>query len=617
MKGGIEARTKRIAAWDFAAAACALMALGVMTISAALYALLPIILGSAVMRQRLPGGGVIEIALSLGAVTAGTLLAAEAGVRNATGILAPIAAEVLLGGLFLVIARLYLRKPRGGNLLTLSIGLAAMTAGGAANLGWAYLSLSMLYLLTGLHGLRALEHARTQPRFPPLRQLIPGVLYLAASAGFTVGLLMTLPQLYGFATERFVDWIRLDPPKTGFTEGGMFLGAMEGMWESDEIVLRIDGNAFNMHLRGSVHRRYRRGTWLEETARRLPVGSDAGFARETQFTVQRLDSESAILMAPLGSVVVTEAAQALQRDVFQITRSITPDLTRYQLAAAPAGHYPLGPEDKDLEVPEDLHAPIHRLAKEWTSGTNGSAETMAALVRSLEQEFVYSQHYQRTPGRDPLLEFLQNNRQGHCEYFASALTLLARTQHIPARVVRGYRVRERNPLTGQHIVRESNAHAWVEAWINGRWRTYDPAPMQSLEPPPRESMSWTGAAVDALQLVISRAWEAARAHLSRAGYLIASLLAAAFVIHRALSHLRARRRRVRKGGPGATERHMRPQDIEELFAEMAAAGLRRLPAESLEHFAERTAGEHAGAREIILSYASARYGTQLVGTERS
>lgn len=610
MRGGIEARTRRIAAWDFAAAACALMALAVMTISSSFYALLPLILLSAVIRQRLPGGGPVELVLSAAALGAGILLAGEAGVRNASGLLASIAAEVLLGGLFLLIARLYLDHPRGGNLLTLSIGLAAMTAGGSGNLGWAYPALCALYLLTALHGLRAREHARTQPRFPPLARLVPGIAYLVGSAAFAGALIVALPPLYGFATERFVDWIRIDPPKTGFTEGGMFLGAMEGMWESDEIVMRIDGAAFNLHLRGSVHRRYRGGAWLQEPApprapRTAPVAGSA-----PPVSLFRVSRESAVLMTTLGAMATTAAGIPLRTDVFGIARSSDPLLTRYRLVPSPQADRPLPPEMADLDVPEELRATVGGMAAAWTRRAADPAGRMAAILRRLEGDFVYSQHYRRTPGADPVLEFLQQNRQGHCEYFASALALLARAQGIPARVVRGYRVRERNPITGQYIVRESNAHAWVEAHIDGEWRTYDPAPLQSLEPPPRESMSWLAALADALRVASQRAWQVARANLKTTGYAIAALLAALYLWGRFRTLLRMRART--RNRPAGQNAFVRPPEVETLFAELSRRGLVRATGETLEQFGERCAqaglpAPFSVAHRQIAAYATKRY----------
>jgi transglutaminase-like putative cysteine protease len=91
-------------------------------------------------------------------------------------------------------------------------------------------------------------------------------------------------------------------------------------------------------------------------------------------------------------------------------------------------------------------------------------------------------------GRDPIEWFLNDNREGHCEYFASALAAMLRTVGIDARVITGYLATDFNETTGGYIVRASNAHAWVEAeTLPGDWRILDPTPASDLtrihEPP--------------------------------------------------------------------------------------------------------------------------------------
>jgi hypothetical protein len=76
---------------------------------------------------------------------------------------------------------------------------------------------------------------------------------------------------------------------------------------------------------------------------------------------------------------------------------------------------------------------------------------------------------------DPIEDFLFNNPRGHCEYFATALTLMLRSQQIPARMVVGYKCDEFNELGGFHQVRQSHAHTWVEAYL-------DPEQLEDLPP---------------------------------------------------------------------------------------------------------------------------------------
>ena len=76
--------------------------------------------------------------------------------------------------------------------------------------------------------------------------------------------------------------------------------------------------------------------------------------------------------------------------------------------------------------------------------------------------------------RDPVDAFLFDTRRGFCEHYASAFVVLLRAAGIPARVVTGYQGGEINPRGGYMIVRQSDAHAWAEALIDGRWRRFDP-----------------------------------------------------------------------------------------------------------------------------------------------
>ena len=91
-------------------------------------------------------------------------------------------------------------------------------------------------------------------------------------------------------------------------------------------------------------------------------------------------------------------------------------------------------------------------------------------------EFDYTLDFVGRDGDAPLEDFLFKYRSGHCELFASAMVLLLRSQGIHARLVTGFLGGELNRL-GYVVVRQGNAHAWVEAWIPGEgWRTFDPTP---------------------------------------------------------------------------------------------------------------------------------------------
>ena len=86
--------------------------------------------------------------------------------------------------------------------------------------------------------------------------------------------------------------------------------------------------------------------------------------------------------------------------------------------------------------------------------------------------------YTLTPpplGADPADEFLFQTREGFCEHYASAFTVLMRAAGIPARVVTGYQGGELNPLGQYYIIYQSNAHAWTEVWLEDEgWVRVDP-----------------------------------------------------------------------------------------------------------------------------------------------
>ena len=80
------------------------------------------------------------------------------------------------------------------------------------------------------------------------------------------------------------------------------------------------------------------------------------------------------------------------------------------------------------------------------------------------------------PTIDAAEDFLANRRSGHCEYFATALALMLRDRGIPSRMVTGFKGGELNPAGGRLHVEQRHAHAWVEAYVGGRWETFDPTP---------------------------------------------------------------------------------------------------------------------------------------------
>ena len=168
------------------------------------------------------------------------------------------------------------------------------------------------------------------------------------------------------------------------------------------------------------------------------------------------------------------------------TASARPDpmqfaVTRTEAAALRAGVW--------TSLPPGLDPRIASLAEQVVSdaGVEGDA---AAEARALEQwlrtEFEYTIVPDDDLGDQPLANFLFESRRGHCEYFASALAVMLRTRGIPARLVGGFYGGEPNPFADWVLVRQSDAHAWVEArWSDDGWVQLDATPAADipLSPP--------------------------------------------------------------------------------------------------------------------------------------
>jgi hypothetical protein len=146
-------------------------------------------------------------------------------------------------------------------------------------------------------------------------------------------------------------------------------------------------------------------------------------------------------------------------------------------AAITPAHLPLPERNELLQLPSIDHR-IEPLAREMAAGARTDAEKANAIESHLRHDYGYTLELLPSAVADPLASFLFDRRKGHCEYFASAMVVMLRTQGIPSRLVTGFQSGAYNPITGLQVVRESDAHSWVEAWIAGRgWTTFDPTPV--------------------------------------------------------------------------------------------------------------------------------------------
>ena len=161
--------------------------------------------------------------------------------------------------------------------------------------------------------------------------------------------------------------------------------------------------------------------------------------------------------------------------------SITPltSLTRWRLQAAPDAADPRALSTFErrmgLALPEGFNPRTVALGQQWRIDANGND---AAIVRRaldwVRAEFAYTLETP-LPGRHLADEFFFEQKKGFCEHFSSSFAILMRAAGVPTRVITGYAGGYRNSIGGYWLVRNSDAHAWTEVWLQGRgWVRVDP-----------------------------------------------------------------------------------------------------------------------------------------------
>ncbi|MDE2492118.1 MAG: DUF3488 domain-containing protein, partial [Elusimicrobia bacterium] len=183
---------------------------------------------------------------------------------------------------------------------------------------------------------------------------------------------------------------------------------------------------------------------------------------------------------------------------------------RYRVYAAPPGREPTDAavdlraraRAAALQLPPDPGGRLAALAARWTKGLADPRRRADAIVARLQSGYAYSSH----SGGSTLSDFLFVSRSGNCEYFATAAAILMREAGVPARLVTGFHADEWNEWGRFYDVRQSQAHAWVEALLPGRgWVRYDATPAES---------GWSAAA-DAFSRRLQRLFDAAQSRWYR------------------------------------------------------------------------------------------------------
>jgi transglutaminase-like putative cysteine protease len=311
---------------------------------------------------------------------------------------------------------------------------------------------------------------------------------------------------------------------------------------SDEVALRIYSDRPPQYLRGAVFERFLgnrwdlHGDWLPLNYQRRPPGFDPDAPRRTgpvehklwRFAIRpktsdvmpsmqiwRTASVDRFSFLPLSTVQVEVPAEFLYVDRHGIVAAVNipveermtvwyseqGEANRLESIVQPAkwdGDQPMELSRSEIvaakvrlrQLPDRIDSGVLELATRLFANCRTPADRVEA-VRNYFASYTYSDRIELPPLRHPLTHFLLHKPAAHCEFFATGAAVLLRLGSIPCRYVTGYVGGEYNPLGGYWVVRQRQAHAWLEVFLPDQgWVTFDPTPAAGIPQTVRSLSLW-------------------------------------------------------------------------------------------------------------------------------
>lgn len=261
-------------------------------------------------------------------------------------------------------------------------------------------------------------------------------------------------------------------------------GTISDLTLSGEIAFRVEFEgtpppASQRYWRGPVLWHYDGRSWTMASQRLfLPYESVRSDQPVTKYTVTMEPSNRrSLLLLDMPAELPPESSMTRDMQVL----SNQPVRARIRFDAASWLDYRLAADvhprvlELNLQIPDIDNPKSRALAQSWRdAGKTPQAIIETALRMFREQAFVYTLQPPLL-GEQAMDDFLFNTRRGFCEHYASSFVFLMRAAGVPARVVTGYQGGELNPVGNYLIVRQSDAHAWAEVWLDEKgWVRVDP-----------------------------------------------------------------------------------------------------------------------------------------------
>jgi transglutaminase-like putative cysteine protease len=181
------------------------------------------------------------------------------------------------------------------------------------------------------------------------------------------------------------------------------------------------------------------------------------------------------LFADQSALLQADMFAAASSSVSYSAETYIPDVTIAELRSAPAD-YPEQIRARYLQLPRDLPDRVERLARQITNGKTNPYDKVKAIESYLRNNYPYDLEVPAPPADQDVADyFLFDLKKGYCDYYATAMVVLARASGVPARFVSGYSPGTYDAPNAQYVIRELNAHSWVEVYFSEiGWVEFEP-----------------------------------------------------------------------------------------------------------------------------------------------
>jgi transglutaminase-like putative cysteine protease len=427
--------------------------------------------------------------------------------------------------LILMVVKLFNLRLRRDYLHLFAISLVAILAAASLTADLWYFPIFLAYLLTGVWTLLLFQLTKKsedagasvtvvsspQESSESYGRVTPQFFWMAnglaaATFGLTLVIFFTIPRGgAGFYQKGYGENIRT----SGFSNT-VDLGAIGPIKRDPSVVMRVElpdrppNEIGRFYLRGVAFDRYDGRSWANQLGhRRIMSESTPG-----TFALHRSRSDPApylgpallqnILLEPLDTPVLFAAPfaetvsgrfPAVQADLSGALYLPFAGSTRleYSVVSRPNPVLPADLQPHLVSYPESflghfLQMPVQSeriaaLARDVAHTKHTVYEKAAAIQDHLSRNYRYSLDAPLAEQANPLEEFLFNRKTGYCEHYATAMVIMLRTIGIPARLVTGFLATEWNEYGNYYVVRQQDAHAWVEVHLPySGWVMMDPTP---------------------------------------------------------------------------------------------------------------------------------------------